>query len=69
MSGYREFEEFVSGLTVVNDPAERGIKLVEDFVGRTRNESLRQDLFLAISQHRKEFKSDRLDKESLKKVI
>ena len=28
-SGFRKFKEFVKGLTVVNDPAERGVKLIQ----------------------------------------
>ena len=55
MSGYLKFRKFVRGLTVVNDPAERVIKLIQDFVECSHDEELRQDTMLAVSDHRKKF--------------
>ena len=51
--GFVKFKEFVNGLTVVNDPAERSIKLVQEFVNTCQDEELRQDLMLAVSENRK----------------
>ena len=31
-------------MTVVNDPAERGVKLVQEYIDSTNSEELRQDL-------------------------
>ena len=55
LSGYLKFRKFVRGLTVVNDPAERAIKLIQDFVECSHDEELRQDTMLAVSDHRKKF--------------
>ena len=37
-SGFRKFRDFVKGLTVVNDPAERGVKMIQDFVNKYHDE-------------------------------
>ena len=65
--GYRKFENFVATLSVVNDSAERGVKLIEDFVSSTTNESLRQDLMLAVAEHRKKLKTTKLTKKIISK--
>ena len=54
--GYRQFVKFVLTLSVSNDSAERGIKLVQDFVNSSTDEKLHQDLMLAVSDHRKQLK-------------
>ena len=51
--GFVRFKDFVHSLTVVNDPAERSIKLVQEFVNTCQDEELRQDLMLAVSENRK----------------
>ena len=45
----------MADLTVVNDPAERPVKLVQDFVNGSQDEELRQDLFLAVNDHRSRY--------------
>ena len=68
ISGFRKFERFVTSLSVANDSAERGVKLVEDFVSTTTDENLRQDLMLAVADHRKRFKKVAMTKDMLKKL-
>ena len=50
MSYYREFESFVFQLPVVNDAAERNVRLIQDFVNSSHDEELRQDLPLVIEK-------------------
>ena len=64
---YRTFVSFTKGLQVVNDPAERGIKIIEDFIHVSKDEALRQDLILAVSEHRKNH-SLNMTKKSLDKL-
>jgi hypothetical protein len=40
MSGYKVFFEYVHKMLVVNDPAERGVKLIQDFVNTTQDEDI-----------------------------
>jgi hypothetical protein len=47
------FRDFVKGLTIVNDPAERGVGLIKQFIGSFQNEAACQDNLLAVSEHRK----------------
>lgn len=45
-------------LTVVNDPAERGVKLIEDYNQLlTKDEEDLQFLLQVVSEYRKKFKS------------
>ena len=60
--GYQEFERFSRGLRVVNDTAERGIKLIQDFVAKTTDEQLRQDMLLVVSEHHKLNTADKMTK-------
>lgn len=53
MSGYRKICDFVRNIPVVNDAAERNIKLVQDFINSSTDEMLRQDLLIAIEAKRK----------------
>ena len=53
MGGYRRFKAWVNNLKIVNDCAERGVTLIEDFVDSVRNERGRQDTMLAVSNERK----------------
>ena len=64
-TSYRDFVKFVKNISVVNDTAERGVKLIQDFVGISSNEKLRQELMLAISEHRKENTAVQMTKETL----
>ena len=65
-SGFRKFKEFVKGLTVVNDPAERGVKLIQDFVNKYHDEEARQDLLLTVDSHRKSYPGS--NKETLSRL-
>ena len=51
--GYRRFRDFVKKLTIVNDPAERCVGLVKQFINTFQNEASCQDNLLAVSKHRK----------------
>ena len=51
--GYRRFRDFVKKLTIVNDPAQRGVGLVKQFINTFQNEASCQDNLLAVSKHRK----------------
>ena len=53
MSSFKCFRKFVTSLPVVNDAAERNIKLIQDFIACSHDEKLRQDLLLAIEHKRK----------------
>ncbi|XP_065684263.1 uncharacterized protein LOC124807852 isoform X1 [Hydra vulgaris] len=54
-SGYRVLKTFVEKLTVVNDCAERGVKLIQDFTHICQDEKLKQSLMISISNHRQKF--------------
>ena len=51
--GFVRFQNFMKKLTIVNDPAERGVGLVKDFIATFQSESLCQKNLLAVSGHRK----------------
>ena len=53
MSGYRRYSKFVKKLIVVNDPAERGIKAIQDFIDASKE--IRQDILFSTAEHRKMF--------------
>ena len=65
--GYQRFSRFVKSLSVVNDAAERGVKLIQDFINVSNDEVVRQELMLAVSEHRKAHSSEHT-KESLKNL-
>ena len=50
---YRTVRDFCFNLEVVNDCAERGIKIVEDFAAITRNEAQFQFLWQSVEEHRR----------------
>ena len=52
-SGYQKFSEFVKKLAVVNDAGERGVKGIQEVVGKTTKESLRQDMLVTTAEERK----------------
>lgn len=52
-NSYMEMKEVVKTLKVVNDPAERGIKLCTDFLQMTRDHQNRQDLYQVVEDHRR----------------
>ena len=49
------FASFVRCMTVVNDPAERAVKLAKDFIDRSHNEETLQQNYVVVSEHRKMF--------------
>ena len=51
--GFIRFQNIMKKLTIVNDPAERGVGLVKDFIATFQSESLCQKNLLAVSGHRK----------------
>ena len=53
-SGYKRLQSFLSKLTVVNDGAERTIRLIQDIVGACQDEELRQSILLSVEQKRKD---------------
>ena len=52
-SSYITARDFVTDLLVVNDGAERGIKLMQELIDRTQDEEDLQDLAQCVSYHRK----------------
>ena len=56
-SDYRKFRDFGLNLSVVNDIAEREIKLLSDFIERCRDEDQRQALLHVVEEHRNKFPS------------
>ena len=53
LSSFKRFKELASCIPVVNDSAERNVKLIQDFINSSHNEDLRQDLLLAVESKRK----------------
>ena len=57
---YQESLKLVKGLTVVNDRAERGVALIQDFTKKlTKSEEQLQFLLQVVSDHRKQFPDSR----------
>ena len=52
---YCKLRQFVSNVHVINDIAERGIKLITDFIGHCHDESQRQALLQVVQSHREQF--------------
>ena len=51
--GYIEAEKFVNSLLVVNDAAERVIKLISEYINKlTKDPDERQDLIQVVQYHR-----------------
>ena len=61
--GYRKFSDIVKKLLVVNDPAERGVKLIQDFVDTSTDESLRQARMISASEQRKKMSKNATKKQ------
>jgi hypothetical protein len=57
MRGYNKIEEIVRSMEIVNDCAERGIKLITDFKDVTKNEQQTQYLLQVIEDHQSHTKS------------
>ena len=58
--GFKEVESFVRNLLVVNDTAERGIKLISDYANcLTKNASERQEILQLVEYHRSKISDDK----------
>ena len=68
MSPYRRFAQFIRSLPVVNDPAERAVKLIQEFVDTTGDEELRQARMMSASDQRKKYPIN-LAKKDMKKMV
>jgi len=55
MSGYRKLKEIVSAFEVVNDCAERAIKMITDFKDATTNVEEQEFLLQVVEEYRKKF--------------
>ena len=71
-SSFRKFKNFVKGLDCINDPAERTVKLAQDFIkDNTTVEQNLQNEYIVVAEHRKAVKGNkhgRKDKCSLKRM-
>ena len=52
MNPFRKLQEFVQNIPVVNDAAERNVKLIQDLISGSQDEELQQDLLLAVEKKR-----------------
>ena len=68
ISGYKKFSALVSKMTVVNDPAECGVKLVQDFVNTSQSEDIRQWRMLSAGDQRKMYPKN-MTKKDMKEMI
>ncbi|KAI9553649.1 hypothetical protein GHT06_021574 [Daphnia sinensis] len=57
MVGYQKIESFIKTLEVVNDCAERGVKLMTDFKDVSNNEEQQQYIMQVVEAHRRNFPS------------
>ena len=57
MCGYKKIESIVRSFEVVNDCAEREVKLITDFKDTVTNPKDQEYLFQVIENHRQNFKS------------
>ena len=60
--------DYVRDLLVVNDGAERGIKLMQELIDRTQDEDDLQALTQCVSYHRKMIGHNKRDYEKLNKI-
>ena len=63
MSGFKKFSSLVQKMLIVNDPAERGVKLIQEFVNTTQDEDTRQWRMLSASDQRKKHSKNMTKKE------
>ena len=67
MSGFKVFHEYVTKMLVVNDPAERAVKLIQDFVNTTQDEDIRQWRMLSAGDQRKMYPKN-MTKKDMKRM-
>ena len=58
------FKNFVKNLSTVNDPAERSIKLAQDFIKDEQNEEDLQAKYVVAAEHRKKVKGTKKGRKS-----
>ncbi|KAI9550792.1 hypothetical protein GHT06_014487 [Daphnia sinensis] len=51
---YRFLRDIINGMEVVNDSAERGVKLITDFRNVVHNEEQQQFLLQVVENHRQQ---------------
>ena len=61
-----KLKEFVTTVSVTNDLAEKGIKLMSDFISMSKDEEQLQALLQVVEHHRKMFPNHK--KESLSSI-
>ena len=69
---FRSLEQFVSGLLVINDPAERFIKTLKDWLGSVRSEDRLVNTLLTVEELRRleeKFKRRTITKADLKRIL
>ena len=49
---YRKLEDFAKNISVTNDIAERGIRIITDFIDKSENEDQRQALLQVVENYR-----------------
>ena len=60
---FRALEHFVKSLACVNDPSERKIKLIQDYVLSAKSEEKREKILFSAHQNRTILKYDEMTKE------
>ena len=63
MSGYKKFSSLVQKMLIVNDPAEHGVKLIQEFVNTTQDADIRQWRMLSASDQRKMYSNNATKKD------
>ena len=56
---YKSMKQIIENLQVVNEAAERGVKLCHDFLGVTKNEKRFQDVLQVVESSRKQVPNQR----------
>lgn len=62
-TSYQQLKKFISKLSVVNDCAERGVKLIQEFVDSSTDESIRQDIMTTVKEFRAKINSRKINKD------
>ena len=71
-SVFKSLHQFVNGLTIVNDPAERFIKSLKDWLGSVRSETRLLDTLLTVEELRRldrKFKRRTITKADIARVM
>ena len=68
MSGYKKLKAFTKSVTIVNDPAERGVHLMSQFRYLQKDEVLCQKALVAVAENRKLLPRDACKSEKAKNL-